>query len=614
MGNLQGIPAIKCEDRMKSMRNGNIDNSLSYRCEGLNPQNVYKTLYPQDADPLSQYKNQEGKLINGDPINPQPIAATSAADCAKTCDQNLSKGCQAFEYYSGDQTCNLYDKTGLTDGSIAETYVRNRDSDQYRAGVPEWMSSYYQNYPKNGKLGDYQCKYSAIDQSCTQVKQISCPKPSRGRDIPGDTPINAGGGDTFEVGRGGYSKDAKIRVNHIGFNQCQVSGDNSNCLHDIYTVNAFGFPTNHGSPNPPLNTLLYAKPYNVLYGKFAVACPSDTTFGNNGSNIGCFGSGETGGCMPTFYPFQGGGGNAAVSTQCNAGLNDEMYITNHRVDPSFEAGEKECAQKCASYGDTCTGYATYNQNGKGRCLLYKQSPAVLNANMYAPDGSSGLKSMIKRRSPYPKKLKPNTQPVKTEYESLAAPLLFCPSYPGVDQKVQGPDKYGNVYCPLGDEKCRSNYDPYSKKPKMATPQNVCQSYTQKEYKQFFASEKGEFQVRDENACKSVCDYDPKCTGYSVRKVGGKHYCTPYSVPVDKMNNFMIPSGVVENSTTKFKTVGGCPGSMVRDRGGNCVMKFNNRLLGETSTPYMAGKVFGGGIKRDPEPNSNSGTALMGFQV
>ena len=74
----------------------------------------------------------------------------------------------------------------------------------------------------------------------------------------------------------------------------------------------------------------------------------------------------------------------------------------------------------------------------------------------------------------------------------------------------------------------------------------------------------------------------------------------------------IPSGIVSNSKTQLKTVGGCPGSLVRDHGGNCVMKFDNRLLGEPSGGYMAGRVLGGGIRRDPVPNSESGTAFMGL--
>lgn len=617
MGNLQAIPAIKCEDRMKNLMTGNFDNNLSNRCEGLNPENVYKTLYPQDADPLSQYKKEEGKLISGQPYNPEPISATSAADCAKICNQNLVHGCKAFEYYSGDQTCNIYNNTNLTDGSTADTYTRDPTSDAYREGVPEWMESYYQNYPTSGKPGDYRCKYSAVNQSCQQVAQISCPKPANGGGsggVPGDIPIN--GGDSFQVAGGGYSKNAKIRVDHIGFNQCQTGGDPSNCLHDIYTVNAFGFPTSNGKTDPPLNKMLYAKPYNVLYGKFAVACPSDTQFndGSDGSNIGCFGNGEPGGCMPTFYPFPTAWGSTQVPNKCNNNLEDEMYITNHKVDPSFEASEKECVQKCAAYGDGCSGYVTYKQNGNDRCVLYKQEANVLNNNMYSVNGT-GVKSIIKRRNPYPRKLNPKTQYFKTEYEALDTPLLFCPGI-GVNFQNTTQDQYGNVYCSSDTEKCRAAYDPYSKKLSEAQSVPVCQGYTRNDYKQFYADPKGEFTVSGEGACKNVCDQNKKCTGYSVRKsADGQYYCTPYSLPVDNMHYVSLPEGIVPDSTTQFKTSNSrCPGSLVEDRGGNCVMKINNRLLGEPSAGYMVGHVLSGGIKRDPVPNSKSGTAFMGFQM
>ena len=80
-----------------------------------------------------------------------------------------------------------------------------------------------------------------------------------------------------------------------------------------------------------------------------------------------------------------------------------------------------------------------------------------------------------------------------------------------------------------------------------------------------------------------------------------------------MKNLVIPSGIVSNSKTQMKTSNSrCPGSLVRDRGGNCVMKLNDRLLGEPSSGNMAGHVLGGGIRRDSEPNSESGTAFMGY--
>lgn len=615
MGNLQAIPAIKCENRMKNIMTGNFDSSLSNRCEGLNPENVYKTLYPQDADPLSQYKKEEGKLISGDPTNPEPLSATSAADCAKKCDQNLTHGCKAFEYYSGDQTCNIYESTNLTDGSTAETYTKDPAADSHREGVPEWMESYYQNYPKSGKPGDYRCKYSAVDQSCQQVAQISCPKPMNGG-VPGDIPINGdGGGDTFHVAGGGYSGDAKIRVDHIGFNRCQTGGDSTNCLHDIYTVNAFGFPTSHGKTDPPLNKLLYAKPYNVLYGKFAVACPSDTHFidGADGSNIGCFGRGEPAGCMPTFYPFETAWGATPVANKCSGSLADEMYITDHKVDPSFEAGKEKCSKMCNKKGDECTGFISYKQNGKERCVLYKQQADVLNNNMYSVNGT-GVVSMVKNKYPYPQGPVANAQPVRTEYQSLETPLLFCPS----TLQETDIDQYGNVYCGnLDNVWCRSAYDPYSKdlsnaKPIPSNPSGICQSYSPDASKRFFANQKGEFIVESEKACKNVCDYNPKCTGYSVRKQKGQYYCTPYALPVEQMHNVALPNGAAPRAKTAFKTVGGCPGSLVRDRGGNCVMKFNNRLLGEPSSGNMAGRTLGGGIMRDPEPNNESGTAFMGY--
>jgi hypothetical protein len=64
-------------------------------------------------------------LISGDPINPEPISVTSAADCAKSCDKNLIYGCKAFEYNNSDQSCNIYNNNSLTTGSTSETYTRD---------------------------------------------------------------------------------------------------------------------------------------------------------------------------------------------------------------------------------------------------------------------------------------------------------------------------------------------------------------------------------------------------------------------------------------------------------------------------------------------------------
>lgn len=618
MGNLQAIPAIKCEDRMKNIMTGNFDSKLSNRCEGLNPENIYKTLYPQDADPLSQYKKENGKLIKGNPTNPEPISVNSADDCAKKCNQNLVNGCKAFEYYNEDKTCNIYASTNLIDGNYADTYIKDLTANSNGEGVPEWMESYYQNYPTNGKPGDYRCKYSAIDQSCQQVTKISCPKLSdeNNKKVIGDIPINVnGGGDTFNVSSGGYSTNAKIIVDHMGFNRCQTGGDNTNCLHDIYTVNAFGFPTSHGKTDPPLNKLIYSKPYNVLYGKFAVACPSNTNFsdGTNGSNIGCFGEGEPNGCMPTFYPFETGSNAKSVVNKCNESLADEMYITNHKVDPSFEADKDKCNRMCINKGNECTGFVSYKQNGKERCVLYKQHNDVLNNNMYSVNGT-GVVSMIKNEYPYLQELSSDAQPVKTEYNSLGAPLIFCPD----STRETDIDQYGNVYCGnLDNMWCRPAYDPYSKdiskaKPIPSNPSGICQGYAPDASTKFFANQKGEFIVKSENACKNVCDYNPKCTGYSVRKQRGQYYCTPYVVPVEQMSYVKLKDNSINGSKTQYKVIGGCPGSLVRDSGGNCVMQFNNRLLGEPSSGNMAGHVLGGGIKRDPEPNSESGTAFTGY--
>lgn len=542
MGNLQAIPATKCEDRMKNINTGNIDNNLSNRCEGLNPENVYNTLYPQNPTTSS---NKQKEMM-----------------------------------------------------------------------MPKWLESYYKNYPKEGKPGDYRCKYSAINQSCTQISQTSCPSKKKDS-VVNDVPIKPENNlqSTSRRIRTGTQNAPKIRVNHIGFNNCQIGGDNKNCLHDIYTVNSFGFPTSHGKPNPPLNTTMYSKPYNVINGKFAVACPSDSNFGTSDSNIGCFGKFEPIGCMPTFYPFPIPVGQTPVSNQCDKDLANEMYFSNYEGNIPFEATQQQCQSACNSKGSACSGYATYQNNGKTQCVLYKQEQSILNNNMYSVSGANSLLKNLGSDF-YPSGPVSDALPVKTVYKSINGPLLYCPK----DYQEISEDSYGNVYCgSLDESRCRSAYDPYSKDISKARP-GICSGYTSSDFNYFFANKQGEVSVNNEGQCKSLCDYNPNCTGYSFRNVynssdiqiKGEHYCTLYSVPSDKMRNITLSSDLASGTITKTKLVGGCPGTLVRDNGGNCVMNFNDQLLGNPSSSYMAGIPLGGGIKRGIEPDPRSGTAFMEY--
>lgn len=608
MGNLQAIPAIKCENRMKDPSSGKSSSQLSNRCEGLNPNNVYKTLYPQYASPLSQFNVNENKEPTFSPINHPPLPATSVEDCAEQCIKAGRGKCQTFQYDQTKNTCDMYNTQSLSSTTKDTTSYTIKDVsslDKDRMPIPTWIRGYYQNYPKEGKPGDYICQYSAVDQSCNQIKQVTCPKKGDQQN-PGFSPdpsINRSSSFSDTYTEEDFTEDSnktpKIRINHVGFTRCQLGADD-HCIDDIYTVNAFGFPTANTLPNPPIDQTLYSKPYNVLNGKFATACPVYTKFEEIGKAIGCIGSGDTT-CFPTYYPFSTPE-YTPVTKKCDPSIAEEVYLFKKtgETDPSFNADEATCAKECRKYGLACKGYASYVDGNDNKCVLYKQSKKQLNNSIYIPDGN--VKSVFKNPNPYPRELNPDTQPVETQYTDLDGPLLYCPQLGTITINVNYDDNVAK--CNIGDGFfCGPRVDPYSTGERI----KVCGNYTKKDNKNFFANSNEEFWVESENACQDVCDTNSKCTGYSVRNAGGEYYCTPYSVPQDKMSSFTLPpiNGVV----AKMKTVGACPGSLVRDKGGNCVMKFDNRHLGAPTAGYMTGRPLGAGIKRDPVPNPNSGTAF-----
>lgn len=601
MGNLQAIPAIKCENRMKDPSSGKSSSQFSDRCEGLNPKNVYKTLYPEYAAPLSQFNVNHNKAPSSSPINYPPLPSTSLANCAEQCVKAGREKCQTFQYDQTKKTCDMYNTSTLAPTTETTTSYTIKDIsslDKDRMLIPTWMQSYYQNYPKEGKPGDYICQYSAVDQSCTQTKQVACPKKGNQQDLDPSITRSATSIETHTVEDS--DQTAKIRINHVGFKRCQPGADD-HCIDDIYTVNAFGFPTANTSPNPPADQTLYRKPYNVLNGKFAAACPANTVFEETGEVIGCMGSEETT-CFPTYYPFSTPG-YTPVTKKCNPSIAEEVYLFRKtgETDPSFKADEATCVKECKKYGLACKGYASYKDGDDHKCVLYKQSEKQLKNSIYMPD--TNVKSVFRDPDPYPRKLNPDTQPVETQYTDLGGPLLYCPQPGIITEQANYDDNVAK--CNIGDGfSCGSRVDPYS----TGERSKVCGDYAKQDHKNFFANRNEEFWVESEKACQAVCDTNSKCTGYSVRNAGGEHYCTPYSVPQDKMPSITLPS--IKGVVAKMKTVGACPGSLVRDKGGNCVMKFGSRHLGAPTAGYMTGCPLGGGIQRYPVPDPHSETAFQ----
>ena len=98
INNYYNIPAIPCESR-ENVYTGDIS---KYKCDGLNPDNVFKTLYPSIANPLINYTSEYGS-IEGAPIADKNIKPVS---CARECSKN--NNCRAFVSEKKKNQCILY--------------------------------------------------------------------------------------------------------------------------------------------------------------------------------------------------------------------------------------------------------------------------------------------------------------------------------------------------------------------------------------------------------------------------------------------------------------------------------------------------------------------------
>jgi len=126
INNYYNIPNIPC-----SARENITDSSISQqKCSGLNPNEVFNTLYPSDADPLINYSSYNSKkLTTGSKLS---SSITDSQNCAESCNSN--KDCTYFTTQKENNQCLLYsanstsknDKfNSLTASNSLQTYRRN---------------------------------------------------------------------------------------------------------------------------------------------------------------------------------------------------------------------------------------------------------------------------------------------------------------------------------------------------------------------------------------------------------------------------------------------------------------------------------------------------------
>jgi hypothetical protein len=98
INNYYNIPAIPCESR-ENIYHGDISPE---KCNGLNPDNVFETLYPSIANPLINYTSQIG-FMEGTAISEN---AVSSIECARECSRKSN--CEAFVSEKKPNQCVLH--------------------------------------------------------------------------------------------------------------------------------------------------------------------------------------------------------------------------------------------------------------------------------------------------------------------------------------------------------------------------------------------------------------------------------------------------------------------------------------------------------------------------
>jgi hypothetical protein len=100
--NYYNIPNIPCSDRLKITNDDGIN---TLKCSGLNPDNVFGTLFPNQDDPTVNYDITSSRKINAGSLI-GTITEKDAKPCAQDCSSDTN--CTYFTIEKGDNQCLLY--------------------------------------------------------------------------------------------------------------------------------------------------------------------------------------------------------------------------------------------------------------------------------------------------------------------------------------------------------------------------------------------------------------------------------------------------------------------------------------------------------------------------
>ncbi len=133
INNYYNIPSIPCKNRESI---DDITGFSTQKCQGLNPDQIFDTLYPSIANPLINYTSAIGMI--DDKKNIINEKALSPSKCATKCTEN--NNCTSFVSSKKNNTCELYSTNNLVSNNEnnrdykSSTYTKNQLIDNSTCG------------------------------------------------------------------------------------------------------------------------------------------------------------------------------------------------------------------------------------------------------------------------------------------------------------------------------------------------------------------------------------------------------------------------------------------------------------------------------------------------
>ena len=124
--NYYNIPNIPCSERLRITNDQGMD---TLKCSGLNPDNVFGTLFPNRSDPTINYDINSSRKINvGNPIG--VVTEKDAKQCAQDC--SADQTCTYFTIEKLNNQCLLYGTNEATKNNKFEDFEANYNIQTWR--------------------------------------------------------------------------------------------------------------------------------------------------------------------------------------------------------------------------------------------------------------------------------------------------------------------------------------------------------------------------------------------------------------------------------------------------------------------------------------------------